>query len=97
MPRQKGDGRGRLGGRAKGTPNKVSRNQREHIADFLKDKWPEFMELYKKSTPAKKQEIYLELLPYTTPKLQAIEMKEAEPAKTFADELDELSDEPTRQ
>lgn len=23
MPRQKGDGRGRLGGRAKGTPNKV--------------------------------------------------------------------------
>ena len=97
MPRPKGDGRGRLGGRAKGTPNKVNKGRRELIAQFLDDNWGEFVDLYKKSTPAKKQEIYMEMLPYTTPKLQAIEMKEAEPAKTFADELDELSEEPTRQ
>lgn len=87
----------KTGGRTKGTPNKVNRGRRELIAKFLDDNWDEFLDLYKNSTAAKKQEIYMEMLPYTTPKLAAVEYKEAEPAKTFADELDELSEEPTRQ
>ena len=35
MTRQKNDGRGRLGGRQKGTPNKVTATLREWVADLL--------------------------------------------------------------
>ncbi len=97
MARQKNDGKGRMGGRKKGTPNKVDRGRRELIADFLDENWDNFKQMYKDSDPATKVKIYMEMIPYTTPKLAAVEYKEVEPAKTFADELDELSGEPTRQ
>ena len=86
-----------MGGRKKGTPNKVARERRELIAEFLDDNWQDFLDLYKKSDPATKQKIYMEMLPYNIPKLASVEHKEAEPAKSFKDELDELSEEPTRQ
>ena len=35
MPRKKNDGRGRLGGRAKGTPNKVSAELKDWLACIL--------------------------------------------------------------
>lgn len=97
MARPKNDGRGRLGGRKKGTPNKVQRGRREQIADFLDDNWDNFKQMYKNADDATKLKIYMEMIPYTTPKLAAVEYKETEAPKTFADELDELSGEPTRQ
>ena len=37
MARQKNDGKGRIGGRAKGTPNKVTASLREFIKKMIDD------------------------------------------------------------
>lgn len=97
MSRPKNDGRGRIGGRAKGTPNKVTKERRELIAEFLDEEWDSFKEMYKKATPATKMKIYMEMMPYTTPKLAAVELKESGAPKSFKEELDDLSGEPTRE
>lgn len=96
MARPKGDGKGRMGGRAKGTPNKITKERRELISAFLDDEWDNFKQMYKNASPAQKLNIYMELIPYTTPKMQSVEYKEQTPPKTYQDELDELSGEKTR-
>ena len=97
MARQKGDGKGQQGGgRKKGTPNKVTRERRELISSFLDENWEDFKQNYKTADPATKLKIYMEMIPYTTPKMATIEYKEKDPPKTFKDELDELSGEKTR-
>ena len=97
MARPKGDGRGRIGGRAKGTPNKVSKERRELISEFLDKEWPNFLKMYNESDRETKMKIYMEMIPYTTPKMASIEYKEKVKPKTFKDELDEESGEKTRQ
>ena len=97
MARPKGDGRGRIGGRAKGTPNKVSKERRELISEFLDKEWPNFLKMYNESDRETKMKIYMEMIPYTTPKMASIEYKEKAKPKTFKDELDEESGEKTRQ
>lgn len=97
MARQKGDGKGRLGGRKKGTPNVITKEKRELISAFIDDHWDEFIQSYKDvSDPEKKCRIFLDLLPYATPKLASMEFKDKTPPKTFNDELDEISGEITR-
>ena len=76
MARPKGDGRGRIGGRAKGTPNKVSKERRELISEFLDKEWPNFLKMYNESDRETKMKIYMEMIPYTTPKMASIEYKE---------------------
>lgn len=96
MARPKGDGRGRIGGRAKGTPNKVSKERRELISEFLDKEWDNFLKMYNESDRETKMKIYMEMIPYTTPKMASIEYKEKVKPKTFKDELDEESGEKTR-
>lgn len=97
MARQKGDGKGRLGGRKKGTPNVITKEKRELISSFIDDHWDEFIQSYKDVTdPEKRCRIFLDLLPYATPKLASMEFKDKTPPKTFNDELDEISGEKTR-
>ena len=97
MARQKGDGRGNQGGgRKPGTPNRVTKERRELINKFLDDNWDDFKTHYKNADPATKLKIYMEMLPYTTPKMATIEYSKEKPQKTFADELDEDSKEKTR-
>lgn len=96
MARPKGDGRGRIGGRAKGTPNKVSKERRELISEFLDKEWGNFLKMYNESDRETKMKIYMEMIPYTTPKMASIEYKEKVKPKTFKDELDEESGEKTR-
>lgn len=93
MARQKGDGKGRLGGRKKGTPNNVTKERRELIEKFLNDEWENFQQMYQDSDDATKMKIYMELIPYTTPKMASVEYKEKTPPKTFEDELDEIDNE----
>lgn len=98
MARQKGDGKGNQGGgRKKGTPNRVTRERRELISEFLDQEWDNFKKLYEKADPDTKLKIYMEMIPYTTPKMASIEYKEKAKPKTFKDELDEESGEKTRQ
>ena len=94
--RPPGDGRGKHGGRAKGTPNKVTKERRELIDEFLNENWEEFKKHYQNCIPADKLKIYLELIPYTTPKMASVEYKEKSKPKTFTDELDAISGEKTR-
>ena len=95
--RTKGDGKGRQGGRQKGTPNKSTKEVRELISKFVGEKWDEFILNYNMITdPEKKCSIMLQLLPYISPKMASVEYTGEAPVKTFKDELDELSEEKTR-
>lgn len=97
MSRQKGDGQGRLGGRKKGTPNKVTAEKKARIAAFMENNWDKFDQAFKDLTDPKEIcQTYLAMMPYYKPKLAAVEYKDKTPAKTFKDELDELSGEKTR-
>lgn len=97
MARQKGDGKGNQGGgRRPGTPNRVTRERRELISEFLDENWEDFKRHYQAADPPTKLKIYMEMIPYTTPKMATIDYKVKEVQKTFADELDEVSGEKTR-
>lgn len=96
MARPKNDGLGRIAGRKKGTPNKMTKERREVLAKFLDDKFEEFKDAWDAiDDPYKKCSIYTDLIPFATPKLQSIELKEQAGRKTFEDELDELQGERT--
>lgn len=96
-PREKNDGRGRMGGRKKGTPNKVTVERRALIASFIEEEWDEFVSNYHDiKDPEKKCSIFMSMMSYYAPKLAAVEYKDKTPAKSMADELDEISGEKTR-
>lgn len=95
--RVKGDGRGNQGGgRKPGTPNKVTRERRELLNSFLDENWDKFKEDYQNADAATRLKIYMEIIPYTTPKMASVDYVDKTPAKTYKDELDELSGEKTR-
>lgn len=97
MARQKGDGRGNQGGgRKPGTPNRVTRERRVLLNMFLDENWEQFKKDYAAADQATRLKIYMEMLPYTTPKMASLEYQEKTPPKTFKDELDEDSGEKTR-
>lgn len=99
MARKKGDGKGQQGGgRKKGTPNKVTAEVKELIASFIDGNWKNFESAYKEiKDPERKCKIYLELLPYVTPKLASVEDKVQVTKLTMEQELSKISGEPTRE
>lgn len=95
--RRKGDGKGRQGGRQKGTPNKKTKETRELIAKFVESRWEDFLHAYDQITDMdKKCTIMVSLLGFIAPKMASVEYKGEVQQKTFNDELDELSGEITR-
>lgn len=95
--REKGDGKSRQGGRKKGTPNKITKEVRERLAQFAQDNWQDFLDSYHQIVdPEKKCRIMMDVLPYIAPRLSSVEFKDKTPIKSFKDELDELSGELTR-
>lgn len=96
MPFKKGDPK--IAGRKKGTPNKVTAETRELLKKFVELKWDEFIADYERiENPKDKCYIMVSILPFVSPKLANIEYKDKDKPKTLADELDEMSGEPTRQ
>lgn len=92
--RQAGDGRGRMGGRQKGTPNKVTRPMRELLASFCEDSFKDFVKAFREvKNPADKCRIYLDAQAYVTPKLSSVDLKPTDAGKSLADELDEIASE----
>ena len=81
-----------MGGRTKGTPNKVTAERRALISSFVEENWDDFQKSYKQIVdPEKKCSIFMSMMSYYAPKLAAVEYKDKTPPKTFSDELDELS------
>lgn len=82
MPRKKNDGRGRLGGRAKGTPNKVSAELKDWLASILNNGKERFERDIDGLDPSERVRVYMSLLNYVLPKQQSMvaeaEIKELE-------------------
>ena len=72
MPRKKNDGRGRLGGRAKGTPNKVSAELKDWLASILIDGKERFERDIDGLDPSERVRVYMSLLNYVLPKQQSM-------------------------
>lgn len=68
MSRQKNDGKGRLGGRAKGTPNKTTGDLRKWVSEILDNGKDKFMESLDKLEPAEYIRVFTGLLNYVLPK-----------------------------
>lgn len=96
MPRgrQKGDGRGRLGGREKGTPNKKTQSMRALLARFCEDKYEDFIETYERIlNPKERCEIYLKAQAFVTPKLNAVDLDMKSVDNSYKSELEKMAEE----
>ena len=102
MARAKNDGKGRLGGRVKGTPNKVTSEVKNALAPIvmayvngegLGETKAKLEEDLQTMQPAERAKVMKDLIPYVIPKLSAVEIKDAVPVKTFREELAEMREE----
>ena len=71
MSRHKNDGKGRLGGRQAGTPNKATATTREWIQMLLEENRDSIREDLKKMSAKDRVAALLSLIPYVTPKQMA--------------------------
>ncbi len=75
MPRQKNDGRGRIGGRAKGTPNKTTSTVREWLSQLVDTNRKQIEKDLKGMNPAERVKLFALLLNYIIPKQQAVSVE----------------------
>lgn len=68
MARQKNDGKGRMGGRAKGTPNKATTDLKMWVASILDDGRDKFVASLDKLEPSEFIRVFTGLLNYALPK-----------------------------
>lgn len=94
MPRQKGDGRGRLGGRAKGTPNKTTQSMRALLTRFCEEHYEDFVDTYERVlNPKERCELYLKAQSFVTPKLNAVDLDVKDVDNSFKSELERMAEE----
>lgn len=87
MARQKNDGKGRMGGRQKGTPNKKTNSQKEWIRQFLAENREVIAEDWKKLSPKERWTMYEKLTQYVVPKVMATRV---ELSQMTDEQLDEV-------
>lgn len=75
MARQKNDGRGRMGGRQKGTPNKVTASVREWLAALIDKNRRQIEKDLKALEPKERLQVLERLMQYVVPKQQAMSAK----------------------
>lgn len=63
----------KTGGREQGTPNKVTKELRNIINDFLNEKIEQVQKDFEILEPKDRVKIYIELLQYSLPKYQSID------------------------
>lgn len=95
MGRQKDDGRGRLGGRVKGTPNKVTTSLKEFIKNLIDDNRSKIIADMKELEPYQRLLFIERLIGYVLPKQAAVDVQAAVDAEYKALErlIDEAPDE----
>lgn len=76
MGRKKQDGRGRLGGRQKGTPNKITRDLKQWVSDVLNNNREKFEEDLRELLPFERVKVLSSMFNYFLPKQQSISIEE---------------------
>lgn len=76
MSRQKNDGRGRLGGRSKGTPNKVSNDIRSWVEAILSKNRQQIEQDFSIVDPDSRLRFVEKLIAYVVPKKMAVTIEE---------------------
>lgn len=76
MGRQKNDGKGRIGGRAKGTPNKITSTVKEWILGVVNGHRVQFEKDLDKMEAWERVRVITNLLQYVTPKMQSVSAEE---------------------
>ena len=61
-------------GRAKGTPNKLTRERREMVNQFFDQNLSTFQKAYKNLKPAQQCKIFVEMMKYTVPALSSVSL-----------------------
>ena len=64
----------KTGGRNQGTPNKITKELRERISDFLKENWTQIEKDFHQLEPKERVILFERLLQYTIPRMQATEL-----------------------
>lgn len=72
MARQKNDGRGRLGGRAKGTPNKTTSTLKGWITQVIEDNKDQMLQDLATLEPKERLQMLERLMGYVIPKQQTM-------------------------
>ncbi|WP_276908981.1 hypothetical protein [Hallella colorans] len=72
MARQKNDGRGRIGGRSKGTPNKVTSTIKDWISQIIDDNREQVEKDLRKLSPKDRLQVFEKLMQYVIPKQQSV-------------------------
>lgn len=94
MARKKGDGRGRMGGREKGTPNKTTQSMRALLTQFCQDYYEDFVDTYERVlNPKERCELYLKAQSFVTPKLNAVDLDMKTTDNSFKSELERMAEE----
>ena len=80
-------------GKPKGAVNKLSKDMRQTITDFLQDHWPEVEKEFSKLKGRDKVNFYRDLLQYSIPKMQAVAVSGEVNFQTWPEnQLDDLAD-----
>ncbi|MGP1477553.1 MAG: hypothetical protein ACTTJK_08865 [Phocaeicola sp.] len=95
MARQKNDGKGRIGGRAKGTPNKVSSTVKDWISQLIDDNRVQIVKDIKKLSPKDRLQMFEKLMQYVVPKQQSVRA-DIDLSKLSETQLDLIVDELTK-
>lgn len=72
MARQKNDGKGRIGGRQKGTPNKVTASVKDWVAQVIDKNRRQMERDIKALEPKDRLQMLEKLMQYVVPKQQAV-------------------------
>lgn len=93
MARPKGDGKGRLGGRAKGTPNKITVDGRKAIAEVVNGNAHKVQEnLDRIIDPEKWIHYYCKLCEFVIPKQAAVALSAENKLSDLKSELEKLAE-----
>lgn len=76
MARQKNDGKGRLGGRSAGTPNKSNAQVKEWIGNLLAKSRTQIEKDLQAMEPQERVKLLFSLVGYVVPKQQAVTIEE---------------------
>lgn len=95
MARQKNDGKGRMGGRQKGTPYKVTASVKDWIAQVIDKNRRQMERDIKALEPKDRLQMLEKLLGYVVPKQQAVSAN-VDSNKLSYEQLNSIVDELTR-